>query len=383
MSRRRRKTAGGSADRRLEVLPGAGRRFAHVKQAAAFYMIIALTALLVLQTAYHWMGPFILARRLQIVTASEEFMEQRIGVEGIFTSRELLLRAPCSGIIVELAPAGERAAAGTVAAVLAPLTTAELQKLLEKDGAEDETIWDRIMSWLRRAAGGEGGEDPEERLIITGELPQWLHERVTLPLPEAGLLLHRLDGWENPGGDLYLTPEQYSAAAKEPFEAVVGLYVEEDQPFLKLVDNWQSFFHVLLPLEPGRVAASRDQVNLEFSFAPEQPVPAALFSVEIDAEKEEVRLAYCITRQLSGFENLRRAEADLVFDRREGVIIPAGALVDRGGVTGIFLNEGGRVKFKEVEMIRAQDGKVMVDGIEPGVLVIARPDLVEEGRRLY
>ena len=60
---------------------------------------------------------------------------------------------------------------------------------------------------------------------------------------------------------LYLTPEQFDAASKRIFTAVEGLYVEEDQPILKLIDNWQWFYHILLPLEPGRIAAARDPVS--------------------------------------------------------------------------------------------------------------------------
>lgn len=380
MSRRRRHSAKGSPDRRLEVLPGEGRRFVHFKQAAAFYIIIGLTALLLLQAGYHWMGPFILARRLQIVTAEEGCMEQRIGVEGMLTRRELLLTAPCSGVIVELAPSGERAAAGTVAAVLAPLTSAERQKLQEEE-KRAEVFWDKIKSYLARMADVEE-EDPENQLIVTGELPPWLAERESLIVPEAGLLLHRLDGWENPGEHLYLTSEQFSAASKSSLTAVEGLYVEEDQPILKLIDNWQWCYHILLQLDPGRIVAARDTVLLEFPFAPGEPVPAGLVSAEIDAGEEEVRLAYCINRQFPGFEELRWSSAEMILERQEGVIIPAGALVDREGVSGVFLNRGGRVRLNEVAVIRIQDDRAMVEGLEPGSMVIARPDLVEEGQRL-
>ena len=64
------------------------------------------------------------------------------------------------------------------------------------------------------------------------------------------------------------------------------------------------------------------------------------------------------------------------------MIIPAGALVDREGVFGVFLNRGGRVRFNEVTVIRIQDDEAMVEGLEPGSMVIARPALVEEGQRL-
>ena len=382
MSRRKRRAAAGADRSHLKVLPGEGRRFFRFRQAAAYYIIIILTALLVVQAGYHWMGPFIMARRLKIVSAAEGRMERRVQVEGMVARRELLLRAPCSGIILELAPPGERAAAGAAAAVLAPLTEAERQELMGEEEQQAETYWDRIRQYLLRITGGEAEDDEEAPFVMTGEIPGWLHERVILSLPEAGLLLHRLDGWEGSGENTYLTAEEYAAAAKKPFEAITGLYVEKDQPIMKVVDNWQWFFQIMLPLEEGRIAAVWDSVILEFDAAEGRPIPARLHSVDIDAGSELVRLAYSLDRQLDGCEDLRRLKGELVFDRRQGVIIPAEALVESHGAEGVFLNQGGRVKFNAVDVIRLQDGGAMVEGLEPGSMVIARPELVEEGRRL-
>jgi len=380
LSRRRRRAAAGQ----LEVLPGGGRPHAHLKQAVVFYIILALTALLILQAGYHWMGPFILARRLQIVTAEEGVMEQRLEVEGMVTRRELLLEAPCSGIIVDLAPAGERAAAGTVAAVLAPLTPAQLEKLREEEQGSPN-IWEKIRAYLGRLLRGrEEDKEVEEAgpLIVTGQLPPWLAERVEVILPEAGLLLHQLDGWENFAGSTYLTAEQFAAASGENFTAVEGLYVEKGRPILKLVDNWQWYFHFLLPLEEGRIMAAREKALLEFPFAPGRPLAADIVAAEVDGEKREVRLSCRIERQFPGYEDLRWLKAELIMERQEGVIIPAGALVEREGATGIYLNPGGKVKFKEVTVTRCMDERALVEGIEPGSMVIARPELVEEGQRL-
>lgn len=381
MSRRRRGPAAGADRSHLKVLPGEGRRLPRFRQAAVYYIIIILTSLLVLQAGYHWMGPFILARRLEIVTAAEGRMEQRIEVEGMIARRELVLRAPCSGIILELAPSGERAAAGAAAAVLAPLTPAERRQLQGEEEERVETLLEKIRKYLTRITGGEV-DDEEAPFVMTGEAPAWLQERVTLALPEAGLLLHRLDGWEDSSEDTYLNAEGYAAAAKKPFEAVVGLYVEAEQPIMKVVDNWQWFYRILLPLEEGRIAAVWDNVFLEFTSDPGPPVPAALYNVDIDAGSEVVRLEYSINRQLTGCEDLRRLGAALIFDRRQGVIVPAAALADREGATGVYLNQGGRVKFNAVEVIRIQEGEAMVEGLEAGSMVIGRPELAEEGRRL-
>lgn len=383
MNRRQRPGNPARSRDHLKVLPGEGRRFAHFRQASVFYIILGLVALLVLQAGYHWMGPLILARRLQIVTAETGRMEQKLEVEGLLTRREQLLTAPCSGVIIELAPSGERAAAGTAAAVMVPLSADERQRLEEEAGS-GKSLWEKVKDYLSRFTGAasELSAESAETLLVNGTLPSWLSERVPLILPEAGLLLHRLDGWEEVGERAYLTAEQFADAPKSAFEPVEGLFVEEGQPLMKLIDNWQWYYNLLLPLAPGRNLAAQETALFEFAFAPERPVTAELIAAEVDSNKEEVRLTYCIKKQFPGFENLRWSAASLVLEREEGVIIPAAALVERADQSGVFLNRGGMVIFEEVTVLNSQDGELMVEGLEPDSMVITRPGLVEEGQRL-
>ncbi|HOB28184.1 MAG: HlyD family efflux transporter periplasmic adaptor subunit [Dethiobacteria bacterium] len=381
MTRQRRPGTTATSRDHLEVLPGKGRRFAHLRQASVFYIVLGLVALLVLQAAYHWMGPFILARRLQVVTAAMGHMEKKLEVEGLITRQELLLTAPCSGVIIELSPPGERAPAGTTAAVIVPLTAAERERL-EKEVEPEESLWEKVKDYFSSLAGAASESEPAKDLPGTGTLPSRIEEKVPLVLPEAGLLLHRLDGWEGLEERTYLTAEQFAATPKSAFEAKEGLFVEEGQPVMKLIDNWQWHFNLLLPLEPGRSMAARETVLCKFAFAPEKLVTAELVAVEIDSKKEEVRLTYCIREQFPGFENLRWAAAELILEREEGIIIPAAALVEHEGYSGVFLNQGGMVKFQEITVLASKDGELLVEGLEPDSMVITRPELVEEGQRL-
>jgi len=151
-----------AARERLRVLPGKGRRFAHLRQAAIFYIILGLLGLLILQAAYHWIGPHFLARRLQIVTAVAGTLEKKLTVEGLHTREEQLLTAPCSGVIIELAPPGERAPAGSAAAVIAPLS-AEEKRQLEEQASSTESPWERLKGFISELIGGTG--EKRERLL--------------------------------------------------------------------------------------------------------------------------------------------------------------------------------------------------------------------------
>lgn len=379
MSRRRVDRA--AARERLRLLPGKGRRFAHLRQAAIFYIILGLLGLLILQAAYHWIGPHFLARRLQIVTAKVGTLERKLEVEGLITRQEQLLAAPCTGVIVELAPPGERAPAGSAAAVIAPLT-AEEREQLEKQAGPAESLWERLKRYLSRFISGTGEGGSGGAFLVTGALPPWSAESVTLPLPGAGFLLHSLDGWEDSGERVYLSAEQYAETPEELFEVKEGLWVEKGQPLMKLVDNWQWNYNLLLPLDPGRTLAARDSVIFRFAFAPERPVNALLVAAEIDSEAEEVRLSYCIREQFPGFEDLRWSGAELLLESNEGVLIPATALVEREGERGVYLNRAGAVKFQPLEVIAEEGEQLAVEGLEPDSMVITRPAFVEEGQRL-
>lgn len=380
---RRRPGAPATSQAHLEVLPGKGRRFAHLRRLSVFYIILALIALLLLQAAYHWLEPFILSQRLQIVTATEGRIEKKVSVEGLLTRpAEQLLTAPCTGVIVKLAPSGERVPVGAVVASFVPLTAEEREGFV---GAVSppESRWEQLKRYFLELLGiGAGEEEPAENHLITGTLPAWLDEPVPLTTTEAGLLLHRLDGWEGLGERAYLQAEEFAAGSGDEFAAVEGAWVEEGQPVLKLINNWQWYYNLLLPLDPGRTLAARESVPFEFPFEPESIVTGALIAAEIDSAAEEVRLTYCIERQFPGFEDLRWSAAEIILEREEGIFIPAVAIIERDGRTGVFLNRGGAVKFQEVEVVGSRDDEVMVEGLAPDSMVITRPGLVEEGRRL-
>jgi len=219
----------------------------------------------------------------------------------------------------------------------------------------------------------------EETIVVTGKIPPWFKEKVTVAGDKPGLLSYYLDGWETLDRGNYHLPEQFN---REPAISAAGLFVEEGQPLFKIVNNWQWYFNVVLPLDPGRTVAAQKKVTFTFAFAPVNPVEALLEESRIDSAAGEVRLSYRLDRQLPGFERARWSGARLSFQRQEGIVIPHSALVERENETGVFVNSGGTVRFVPVTVIRRQDGRVMVEGIEAFSMVITRPHLVREGQRL-
>ena len=288
-----------------------------------------------------------------------------------------------SGVIVELFPAGERVAAGTELVTLLVISRDELLALLESGQPAPESLLKKIETALRgwfTEAEESAGDD--ETILVSGEIPPWYTEMVSVSNEEPGLLSYCLDGWEALGGFNYLSREQFVEAYREPLLSVEGLFVEKGQPLFKVIDNWHWYYSVVLPLNPGRTVAAQNTVTLEFTFAPGEPVDALLEECLIDASSGAVRLTYRIEEQVAGFDRVRWSEAVISFQREEGIIIPYAALLEQDSETGVFVNNGGTVAFIPVTVLKHRDGRVLVEGIAPFSMVITRPELVREGQRL-
>jgi putative membrane fusion protein len=366
--------------RKFKVIQGEGRGVSH-SRTALYYLAVGLVAVLVLLVAYHWTGNFFLVRRLQIATPVLDYLEHSIEAAGVVTRQEQVLSAPDSGIIVAIAPPGERVPAGKELATILLLSREEATALLSGENLQTG-LWERVEKFFRELRQGVGsGEDAAEPLIVTGEVPPWYNETVTLTSASAGLLSYHLDGWEQLWEEAYLPEETFLARPPAPLP-VEGQFVERGEPLLKIVNNWSWKYHVVLPLDQGRTAAAHDSVTIFFKQAPEHPVPALLEKRAIDAAAGEVRLSYRIDQEIPGFEQMRWSASRILLRKQYGMIIPAAALTEKGGEKGVLVNRGGLVVFIPVTVIAQGDGKALVEGLAPDSLVIGRPGLVEEGQRL-
>ncbi len=383
------------------VLPGEGRRFSFTrfKHALVYYVLLLLALVVIVQLGYHWLGEQFLAWRLQIVEAEKGVLEHETEAAGLIIRREKIIRAPSSGMVLQLAPPGERIPAGTELAIYGILPREKVEELKESEDEEADDLWKQFahhwQSFLNREReddGPAGDPEGEEREHLPGNDERGpedevvestaFEEIITLYSEQPGLLSYYIDGWERYNEPLHMTEEAYMENMPEGNFTEVGDLVEAGGPLLKIVNNWEWFFNLVLPLYPGRELTEHNRVGIEFKFAPEEKILADLYYFEIDEKLQEVHLTYRIDRQVSGFEQVRWAEASLLYRRQEGIIIPAEAVIKKDGLTGVYLNKGGRVVFEPVTVIERREEKVLVEGLDSYSLVISRPDLVEEGQRL-
>jgi hypothetical protein len=387
----------------LKVLPGEGKRFsfANFKQAVVFYILLLIALLVIVQLGYHWLGDQFLAWRLQVVAAEPGVMQEEITVNGVVTRLEETITAPADGMILYLAAAGERFQAGSKLATIGVLSRAEMQALRGSEEQEpDEDLWDQLTVYWQQVFKAE---DDQESAIVNEETedessaphkdPGTFLELIEVYSEEPGLFSTYIDGLEDYDGPYYPLPLEGSVenAAKEDenddqidmvFQVKEGDLVDAGQPIMKIVNNWKWYFSLVLPLHPGRTLAGLPELEIIFSFNDQAAVPAILNHSEIDEQNQKVRLTYLIEKELPGFDQARFTDATLIYNRRQGIIVPEEAIFEKSGQIGLFLNQGGRVVFQPVSIVQRQDGKAMVEDLEAYSMVITRPGLVQEGQRL-
>lgn len=382
------------AKQRFEVHSGKGRRFdlSRLKKGFVFYVFLLLALVVIVQVGYHWLGEQFLVWRLQVTTASYGVLEQEKVVQGVVTRSEEVIKAPASGVILELIEPGKRVAVGKELAQLGVLTGIDMIETGEEEGPhpgdedpnhtalDDENGFEGNNN-LEEEGEAEETETLEEPAVIEFT-PADFTEILTIKSEYSGLLSFHIDGMENRAGPFYMPEEKYTDEDLAGSITTENDQVKAGEPIMKIVNNWNWHYNVILPLHPGRSIALEEEVELTFKFAPGEKVRAELVRSEIDNNAREVRLSYLIKRQLPGFDQARLAEASLVYVRKEGVIIPSEAVFEKDETTGVYLNQGGRVVFQPVTVTGRQEDRVMVENLQPNSLVITRHEMVEEGRRL-
>lgn len=386
----------------LRVLKGEGKRFSFssIKQAIVFYILLLLALVVLVQLGYHWVGEQFLAWRLKVIEAEPGVMVQEVSVEGTVTRIEEVIESPVNGMVLHLAEPGERISIGTELATIGVLTPAEMS-LLEgsEDEEPDQELWDLLLSYWQNIfpseyenilEGDEADEESDPEGPYTGphevyfEKPpdSAFRELVVLYNEQPGFLSYFIDGFEDAADAFFEEGAGNDPESTEGAYTMEGQLVTAGQPIIKLVNNWQWYYHLTLPLHPGSALVELNHVDIEFDFAAGETIRAELYFSEIDEDNREVRLSYLVSSQVTGFDQVRSSASTISYNRREGVIIPAEAVFEKEGKQGVFLNRGGRVVFQEVGILDRQDENVMVEGLNPYSLVISRPELVEEGRRL-
>lgn len=181
------------------------------------------------------------------------------------------------------------------------------------------------------------------------------------------------------------------AALVAPFDGVVtvrsadpGDLAAPGQPVLVVESAGEREIVVAVPeavaaaLVPGRTVTVRVG-------AAEKPVEARITAVVPSADPVSRTVEVRLTAPASLVSNVAAvAELPVSAGRTSGLKVPSGAVLERGGLTGVFLFAAdSTARLRWVRLGRsAGSGAEVLSGLVPGDLVVARADQVKDGDRV-
>lgn len=201
--------------------------------------------------------------------------------------------------------------------------------------------------------------------------------------PTAGIICHHLDGLEN-----IISPENLDLLDLSHQEKLVGKpaaankQVEKGQPLFKIIDN-------LAPLTIYTEIPKTD-------FPPEladKPrwLPAAWENQTLSIKPREVRDQgdrwagfFLLADYPESLLHYRKVRLTVTTDKLKGLLVPAGAIVYRDGVPGIYLVVKKKAQWVAVKPEGELNGMVAVSGRRFGeeIRYVSNPLLIREGSRV-
>jgi putative membrane fusion protein len=315
--------------RKFAVLPGKKNRRKRFKP--VFIILGALTLCFALYLLYSLAHDYVASRFVQVTLAEKGVIQNNLAVSGMFLRDEQVVAAPVTGRLTWLVREGTRLAAGTPVAELA-----YGNQMLVVSAPEAGVV----ALWL----------DGLEGVLQPGKLPE---------IDLAGLLRQPPPKRQPENGEL----------------------VEQGSMLFKMADNYRCSFLFALPHDEFLTLGLDNGHLLHFTFDSGQKMSGRLAWHNTDANGYVTLAAELLPDVGAGLPG-RFAEALLLVEETRGVTVPASALVQREGGTGIYTLVEATVRFRSVEIRAVGKGKAVVEGLNEGITVIANPWLVKEGQRL-
>ncbi|MCR4425728.1 MAG: hypothetical protein NUW23_05990 [Firmicutes bacterium] len=193
---------------------------------------------------------------------------------------------------------------------------------------------------------------------------------------EASLISRYTDGLEGllRPDDPDLLMHDPSKLRPNPCRLEDGQYVAAGNAVFREIQNYRT--HVVVfaefpdgaPPEPGR------RVRVRFPRLATEAVGATVLSLQKrQGTAHEWAVHVALDRYATSLTDTRFEEVRLVTGLFEGILVPAPAVVERGGSTGVYVLRSDRFSFREVEVLATDGESTVVRGITEGDRVLARP----------
>ncbi len=338
-----------------------------------YFLLLLLASFLIVQMLTGWVWRTAGQSSISTILAGESKVDVSFSIPGTITFEEKVVLAPCSGFVYYKVAEGQRVPVGKELAVI---TTFPLEKEAEdeitEDAAETNEPLQRLKEWFL-------GEKKEEHVPF---LP--VREETKISVPQPGLVSICFDGLEEFGPQSnfpYFSEEELQNKICPAEPLCSGEKVYRFQPLLKIINNYYWYFSAVFPPDLGGLVAEKPGVKLYFSFAPDIPVWGEQVELKERGADGTLEITWRIGRELPGFYNQRRCEAEVVYKDMPGVLVPKSALGEVEGRQGVYLLEKGLVRFREVDLLLEREDDVLIKNLEDQQRIVANPERVKEGQR--
>lgn len=285
------------------------------------WLIIALfiiSVIFIVKQIYHRTMESLARHNREIIETRMGYIEKTSQAEAIILNDEKTYYAPCEGYFENTVKEGERVRVGSQAGYFIP-------------------------------ANGE---------------------RIVVQVPDTGIFTRKTDGLEG----LFENPALIKPGA-EIFEYKIKdnsrkEYYYKNDPVFKMVNNMKpADMLVRLSGQPTVGIRPNDKVTLRYK---NNDLGEALINSVQYANNSCYLYLKCQEYQ-EFLINQRKIKLTVVFDRKEGIVIPASALQSKNGEKGVFCIKGEDTYFQPVKVMTRQNDKILVEGLATNEMVVTNP----------
>ncbi len=235
------------------------------------------------------------------------------------------------------------------------------------------------ITWLREEGQRVAVGEPVAKIVLPGG------EETVIVAPVAGIFSPYIDGLEGliyPYRNWQPDKETFLALSPLPQHYASGQEIIPNAPLFKVVENFNWYYFLILTEEENKKLLENGRIWLDFAFASEI-IPANSFQ-RVELEEGFYLIIFSLSRDLEDFYRRRWEEARIIYQREKRVAIPVSALVTREEKKGVLHLDRSTIRFVEVEVFKRDEteGKIIVEGLEPGWEIVKNPRFFREGQRL-
>ncbi len=381
-------------------------------------LIVVFALLLLTRPLISWAYGRVTSYFVSTYIVEENIFEQTFSGEGFIIRDEKIIPAPQKGYLLSGREQGTRVAVGQVIAELVEEIEEEegegsygsesysgeekdlhLEEENNKDELEKEEFSSEKIEYRTsilvnrlRESMSQGNMEKAERYY--DELLKLSQEVVfqssfdvsksKVVTPYSGIIVYQTDGLENllyPDNISFLKKSHLKDLEPESRRINFGEKVSEGFPFIKIVDNHSWYFILPLTTDKAELLKDKRHIHLKLDFAPHRVVRAEVYKIKED--KGSFLVTFKITQHIDEFYLFRESGIEVIYNRSRGITIPASAIINKDGKTGVYAIHRARVRFRPVEIKEQIGDKYLVEELSPGKSIITNPGLFREGQYIY